>query len=230
MPGLVVHRHGPEVELRQVAAEHARARSAPRAPLRARSSWRPSPCRRRRMSRWHRRQQLHQAPAGPAPAPPPPALQQARTRVGAHLHARPRFAHALARTADDLPARGLALAEDPRDVVVAGIEYFVQQKRCSLFGSEPLEQSEEGHREARSQLGGVIGGRRRFSVSGSGSHGPTYLSRSARNCRNRSMHRRVVAVISHALGERISPLAARFQRSQASCTMSSASAREPSIR
>src|SRR5262245_27035251 len=68
------------------------------------------------------------------------------------------------------------------------------------------------------------------SRTGSGSHGPTYSSRRARADFSMSRQIRVVVVMRNALGSTTLSRSAPCQRKYASCTASSASAIDPSIR
>jgi hypothetical protein len=154
---------------------------------------------------------------------------QLSARLRAHLHAWLVLAHALARPADDLATGRFALAEDFADRTVVRIEQVVQQERGALLGCQPLEHREEGHGQVRRQFRGAVRGRRGVQRQWFGQPRPDVVLALGAQLRSRSMHKRVVAVTSQASGERIS-WPARSQRSQASCTMSSASAREPSMR
>ena len=68
-------------------------------------------------------------------------------------------AHALARAVDDLPAGRFGLAEERRDVAVAGVEDVVQQECRPLVRREPFEQDEEGDRQIGGEIDVAIGGR-----------------------------------------------------------------------
>src|SRR5262245_2187406 len=68
------------------------------------------------------------------------------------------------------------------------------------------------------------------STTGSGSHGPTYSSRRARAEVSMSRQILVVVVMRNALGSDTLSRAAPCQRRYASCTASSASAIDPSMR
>lgn len=70
----------------------------------------------------------------------------------------------------------------------------------------------------------------RATTTGSGSHGPTSVSRRHWAEVNRSSARRVVTVVNHAGGRSIDAMSAVDHRSQASWQTSSASARLPSSR
>lgn len=66
--------------------------------------------------------------------------------------------------------------------------------------------------------------------TGSGSQGPTYSSRRARAEVSRLRHSRVTVLANQAPGGAIGSRSAPFHRNQASCTTSSASWAEPSMR
>src|SRR5207253_4562550 len=68
------------------------------------------------------------------------------------------------------------------------------------------------------------------STTGSGSHGPTYASRRARAEVSMSRQIRVVVVMRNALGSDTLSRSAPCQRKYVSCTASSASAIDPSMR
>ena len=65
-------------------------------------------------------------------------------------------------------------------------------------------------------------------TTGSGNHGPGYVSRRMRAERSSSIASRVVTVATNAFG--FSTASVRCMRSNASCTTSSASATLPSMR
>ena len=138
-------------------------------------------------------------------------------------------AHALARAVHHLAACRFAPLEHRGDVAVADVEHIVQQEGRAFVRREPLEQRKEGNGEIGGEVEIAIGGGGCVTI-GSGSHGPTYASRSVFSRRSRSIASRLVVVTSHASGFSMLPGFASCQRTYASCTMSSASAREPSMR
>ena len=126
-------------------------------------------------------------------------LQQCRLRGFRGVEALAVAAHALARAMHHLSARRFAPLEHRRDLAVADVEHVVQQERRSLLGREPLEQRKEGDGQIRGQSRSRSGGGAGVTI-GSGSHGPTYASRSVLSRRSRSIANRLVVVTSHASG------------------------------
>src|SRR5687767_1089951 len=68
--------------------------------------------------------------------------------------------HPLSRTMDDLATSRFGLSECGCHLVVAAIEYFMQQKRSTLFGPETLQQHQKRDRQIRCQIELAIGWRR----------------------------------------------------------------------
>ena len=129
---------------------------------------------------------------------------------------------------DHLPRVGLFEPKDVRDVAVRIVERLSKDERRSFDGGQRFQQHQNSERQRLASFSTHSGAE--LVSTGSCSHGPTYVSRRERADCMTLIASRVVVVTRNAAASRTTLRSAVCQRTQTSCTMSSASAALPSIR
>ena len=159
------------------------------------------------------------------------ASTTSRWRVEVGVGERVLALDAAARAAGELAGRRRGAVEDPRDLVEGHGEHVVQHEREPLGRAQRLEHDEQREADRVGQQRLVLGVGAVLAVTiGSGRCTPKDSSRRDRRERSMFSDTRATTVVSQPPRFSISRLSERLSRSQASCTASSASLSEPSIR
>ena len=187
----------------------------------------PAPCAasRRRPSRAPRRPRAAaRTPRRHPVATASNAAKPVAPRV-ARREARPIVADVLARARGELAARASRAVERPRDVARVHVEHVVQEKRRALERRQPLERQQQRDRQIVAPSAPPARDHRLRQPGAD-----VVLAPVARADFMRSRHSRDTTRARYARGCSIVARRPSRQRRNASCTTSSASATEPSMR